>query len=369
VDLTRLDDALAAKDINTGVLALDQARAQLDNVWGRQTAIYVRALADRLALEGNLTADRIFIYATELATQMALNGILGSILPSSVYLPPQFEPPTVVADREALVLSASNDLMIQALAGAIEYYGQQDVSDYASEVLATAILEVATSFSLDDGLTEITAQLDAAKDTVAALPTARLNEPRYYIVRRNDTLRDIAEVVMNDREAWMQMVETYRLVAPYFSDTPRTGCLSPGHRMVILPTPETVNDAPGLGMTLGMDAGPNEFGQEVWDLVATDDGDLRALVGMQGFAADLGLRVGTPLGDLPDVPNYGMPELGGMPATVRTIITALAWGETMREDPRVERVIPRSVAARSNVLTGVLADKFVVIPKAALLRS
>lgn len=342
--------------------AHDSAEARAELLERERYALderYVQALLPGLAA---LTAR---LSGTLLAAGQALSAALradGARALTEAALPGRTGDPQALAAHSAQDLEASDDPHLLRLAGELRWLSEGAESEEAA--LRPALISAA------EGLADLQA-VDAERERLRALeawvmqaPRARRVSSRTYTVTEGETLADIAEAVLGERERWDELPRLYGLYPPYFSATPRLGAISPGTRLP-LPPQSRVLEEEGLGLTFALDVSPGPRGGQDWDLAAQGGAGLASDRGLAAFATDLALRAATPLGSLDGEDNYGVAEVAGLPSTVASVYVQLAATEALREDPRVERLVvdPRGTSS----LTGVFVAGVVAVPRPELL--
>lgn len=329
-----------------------------DDLWAYGLASRVGSLATLLETFTDPLAVKLALHARLLESALALRGAAGAA--ETLLDWSQIEAsPVVQGLQDGLTLRyLSAEPRIRQLAAMLQRETETNISGYGLEVVQTAIIEAASLgwVEVDAGARGVLA--NTLKDVVIATPRAKSDVARYYVVRTDDTLRGIAAAVLGDQDAWTDLVARYDLHPPYLADAFRPGCFYPGVRLM-LPTSPGAAEA-GLGATLSVNADGDE-----WDLVVGQNGDLQITAGLEGFAMDLGLRAATPLGDLQDVPAYGMVQVAGLPASTQGLVAALLLADTLREDPRVLEVLP-TATARTRARTGIVADDITILPRPEL---
>lgn len=343
---------------------LDLQVDALDIRWARRVAERVGRIGEvLLTLEGE-DLRMMGELALALRSAMALRGAApaGGALAGVPRFAQVGTPAELALSQGARILGQTSDPRTQLFATALAASGEEpDVGDYALEVVVTALLEAAGA---DDDWQAHEAELealDAARGPVTELPRQTGGEARYLIVREEQTIEDIAHLVMGGRGLWTDFVERYGLQPPYVSPTPRGGCLTPGQRVPLPPLHPTQRDEGRLGATLAVDASADD-----WDLVTSGAGDLVIIGGLEGLASDLGLRTATPLGDLPDERDYGKVVVAGLPASESGLVEAAMLAESLYNDPRVGQVKARA-AAGTSAITGLYRDEVVIIPRPELM--
>lgn len=329
-----------------------------DDLWAHELAVRVGSLAGLLETFSDPLTVKLAVHARLLERALALHGADGA---GEVLLEwPQLQGnPVVQGLQDGLTLrSMSSEPRIRQLAAMLQRETETNIADYGIEVVQTALLEAASLGWVETDAGERKALADSLRDAVIAAPRARTDVARYYVVRSEDTLRNIAEAIIGNQDSWPEVIARYDLHPPYLYPEFRPGCLYPGVRLMLPPTPGVAEA--GLGATLTVLTEADE-----WDLVVGQNGDLQITAGLEGFAMDLGLRAATPLGDLRDAPSYGMVEVAGLPASTQGLVTALLLSDTLREDPRVLEVVS-AATARTRASSGVVADNIVILPRPEL---
>lgn len=263
---------------------------------------------------------------------------------------------------DAILLRADGDPLLDELAGTFDACAQlEEVADYGREVVALALVEAAAwrvnTDDLGDGLDAV---LDVLDD-VAASPRSRIGRPVVDVVREGDDVRTISARLLGDPERWPELVARYNLYPPYVSQQPRTGCLSPGTRLILSDPVVEIREDGDLGGTLALSA-EGAPGRQEWDLVPSATGGLDIVTGLDALATDCALRLVTPLGDLPEHPRYGLPNLHGLPVGTKSVLAALAATDTLLEDERVAEVLPVT-SDRTATARGLLVQNVVIVPR------
>lgn len=163
-------------------------------------------------------------------------------------------------------------------------------------------------------------------------------------VQAGEDIVRLAGRLLNDPYAWDTLVRLNKLKAPYTSDTPRAGCLSPGDTVLY----------PARQMPVAqVSAATLEARTYLRDLRDDGRGDLvlsginlTTTVGMENLKVALLRRVRTRLGRHPFHPLYGslLSQIVGRPSDV--LILRLACNDAKRaimRDPRVESCSVRVV--------------------------
>ena len=301
--------------------------------------------------------------ALHLRNQAVTRGAEGLCAPLLAYDGPIVQQdPGRQAMYDALLLRSIGEGICDDLADAIEVRAADDgVANYGQEIIATALLDVALAqvdptddFALVDDL--ISVQREVARTPRAVAERTIITE-----VRPGDTMQSLARRVYGSPEEWQRLISDYNLQPPYLTQSPRSGCLSPGVRLL---RPGALGDSAGdqtLGVSFRFDARADQGGQE-WDLVPAASGGIEMAYGLDALAVDCAVRLATPLGDLLDLPNYGYPEIPGLPASSANMMSAMLAAETLLEDERVADVVP-SLDARTSRRDGRLVGNVLVVPR------
>ncbi len=353
-----IEDALNAGTFEVGARALSGVLDELDGTWAALTCSRLEALLE----DGELAraAPEIAAVAEELVLRLGEDGMSGAWSVTGLFHPsPDAVPPSRQGLVDALRLRYAGSRW-ETLAALIASHAEGDVADYAREVVVPALLEWAAPED-DDAHDDTLAAVELARPVVRALPSRRgSGSYASYEVLPGDTLQDVSEAVLGARDRWPELVRLYGLVPPYLLEgVKRDGVLSPGEKLM-LPGTQAIagHDGSRLGDTLRLT--PN--GRLELDLTLTPEGDLAIERGLDGFFSDLTLRAMTPLGDLPDEPDYGVAVAAGLPATQAGLVRALAGLDGLYYDTRVGTVSPVARAGTS-ARHGVIVGDVVVTPR------
>lgn len=298
--------------------------------------------------------------AEELVQALTDYGAAGAwMVTASGYPAPDKLRPSEMAISDALTLRLASPKFAR-LAAVLIYHGEMSAEDYPREVVVSALLEAASP-ARDREMDVLLDRVEEARPRIRALPSRRaVRSHTYYEVTAGDTIQDVAYAVLGSREAWPDLVRMYRLVPPYILEhDQRDGVLFPGERLE-LPRDQEAQLRLGAGLGDTFEMRP-EDPQRV-DLKLTDYGDLRVSGGMEGFASDMALRAMTPMGDLLDEPDYGVPRVAGLPATEGGLAYALMLNEALYADDRVGKITSRAKAGTS-APRGVIVDEVEVLPR------
>lgn len=248
---------------------------------------------------------------------------------------------------DALLLRAVGEGMCDLVADALEVRSwDEGVVDYGREVVATALLDVACAQVDPAGdFAQVDALLAVRRD-VAASPRTVVERAVVTEVRESDTLQSLARRVYGSPDDWPRLAQDYSLAPPYLSTRARSGCLSPGMRLLRPDRPGDPLAPDGLGVSFRLDATTQDGAQE-WDLVPSPAGGIEMAYGLDALAVDCAVRLATPLGDFGDRPEYGYPELPGLPATSANALAMMLASDTLIRDPRVADVVPALDASQS----------------------
>lgn len=159
-----------------------------------------------------------------------------------------------------------------------------------------------------------------------------------YEIKEGDDIRSVALGLYGDPERWKEVVQTYDLYPPYVSNTPRTGLLSAGMRLIAGVSRIPDAEVGHLGETMELSAEAVGYAQE-WDIVPQLGGGIATVSGALCLATDCALRLSTPLGDLPEDATYGMPEVIGKERSKVSAEQYLMALETLKYDSRVGGVV------------------------------
>lgn len=315
----------------------------------------LRALATRLDPIHLPMAD----LARELAGAIETQGAPGSWAVTADGYPGVTRPtPAQQGLYDALLLRAA-DPELGRLAGLLAYHAEASVEDYPRQVVVSALLEA--SLRADPSLSARLDDIELARVALRGLPVRAAGEVRtYYTVQPGDGIQDVAEMVLGRREDWPELARLYGLVPPYISELgARDGVLAPGQRLQLPREQERrLSPGAGLGKTLRL---RREDGRSV-DFDLDDHGNLAFDEGLGGFASDIALRAMTPLGDLPDLPEYGVPLIAGEDATLDGATRALLESDSLYQDSRVG-LVRAALGPDSSAPRGVLVNNLSVLPR------
>jgi hypothetical protein len=184
------------------------------------------------------------------------------------------------------------------------------------------------------------------------------------IVRKNETVRDIAQRCLGDRGRWHELVVLNDLRAPYISDTESVGVLVPGD-VILCPAEGPIGfDASQINInnttTKDMDnqdesrTGPVQraYGRDLrlrtvtvatdvdlTDLVVGQDGDLSTITGIPNVNQAVKLKFATEQGELTTHQFYGSQFPLGSKATSTAFTTfELNVRNTLTSDTRVDSI-------------------------------
>lgn len=301
--------------------------------------------------------------ALGLIEDVAARGAEGLATPHAPYDGPIVHTgPERQALYDALLLRSVGEGVCDDIADAIEVRAADEgVRDYRTEIIISALIDVAAA---DADPTEdflMVNELVDVQEAVAFSPRSIIERTIITDVRPTDTLQSIARRVYGDGEAWERLIADYDLVPPYLTSAPRTRCLWPGKRLLRPGGSESAVGDDGMGSSFRLTTSPAPGGQE-WDLTPSPSGGIEMVYGLDALAVDCAVRLATPLGDLPDDPNYGYPEIPGLNATSSNILAAMLAADTLMQDGRVADVVPR-LSPHTSRSEGRLVGNVVVIPK------
>lgn len=308
---TELIDVLSASpDFEGRVAAFEHNLMTLDAAFAHRAAERLAALS----LSGPLKALR-----DDLVTEIRARGQAALYDPQVAWKGD--------SDLESLIASAPPAVARRLREGADCGAGTRDAA-------IQALVDLADDTAEDEAaLAEV---LIPMRD-VAFSPRRMSGRQLVYEVVAGEDIRSVAYHLYGDAERWRDVVTAYSLQPPYVSEVPRAGCLSPGTRLVSgtsrLPDAEVGH----LGETIQLTAIPVGQRQE-WDIAPQAGGGIATVSGPSCLATDCALRLATPLGDLPEHPTYGMPEIIGRERGTARMAQYMMAAETLKEDARVGSV-------------------------------
>jgi len=366
VVLKNPEEILAPDALEERRARMDAYRLGVDDAWARETSVRLQALGVKLAAGSAPLAQALGAYAQAWSDEIALRGAVACAMPGTPWAFPRNLPtPETQGARDAMLLAAAfpGDAQVRFLASRVAYLCEEDIADYALEVLFTALLDAANYGHAMDGVGVSLARAVELEERVAQAARGSGDVPRFYVVREGDTLRDVAMVMFGSEDAWTDVAARFGLYPPYVSDTFRPGCLSPGMRLALPAEASLTRDRLGVTLALDVEAAGHE---QHWDFALRPEGGLELARGLDGVGSDLALRVMTPRGSLRGLPDYGAPRVAGLPADEAGLVQALLTSDALLEDRRVAQVIPAARAATSAV-SGIVVQNVVAVVRPELL--
>ncbi|ABW35071.1 GPW/gp25 family protein (plasmid) [Deinococcus geothermalis DSM 11300] len=157
-------------------------------------------------------------------------------------------------------------------------------------------------------------------------------------VQQGENIVTLAGRLTGNPLQWQEIVRLNKLRAPYLSDEPRAGTLSPGDA-VLYPAPTAPPTPPDVNL-LAAQTYKRDFRAEDGDLVLSG-GHLTTEVGLANLRTALQRRLKTPLGRHPFHPGYGSllyTHVGRVADPAHLRLVCVDARRALLRDPRVQDV-------------------------------